>query len=192
MQKQENSLTNEKIHSKVMLYQKKVVPLHKISKNMAKETSLKIIEQNDNVSLYSICFNGNEVSEYEKFLLKFKNNARLNKDFQTIILALSKIIEKGALERFFRNEGKMSDNLCALSIDSRRLRLYCLRISDQILIVGNGGEKTTRTFQEDEILSGYVMDLQKFDELLRQAQKTGTISIENNIITSIDAAIFKI
>lgn len=103
-----------------------------------------------------------------------------------------KIIEKGALERFFRNEGKMSDNLCALSIDSRRLRLYCLRISDQILIVGNGGEKTTRTFQEDEILSGYVMDLQKFDELLRQAQKTGTISIENNIITSIDAAIFKI
>ncbi len=192
LQKQENSLTNEEIHSKVMLYQKKVVPLHKISKNMAKETSLKIIEQNDNVSLYSICFNGNEVSEYEKFLLKFKNNARLNKDFQTIILALSKIIEKGALERFFRNEGKMSDNLCALSIDSRRLRLYCLRISDQILIVGNGGEKTTRTFQEDEILSGYVMDLQKFDELLRQAQKTGTISIENNIITSIDAAIFKI
>lgn len=159
---------------------------------MAKETSLKIIEQNDNVSLYSICFNGNEVSEYEKFLLKFKDNARLNKDFQTIILALSKIIEKGALERFFRNEGKMSDNLCALSIDSRCLRLYCLRISDQILIVGNGGEKTTRTFQEDEILSGYVMDLQKFDELLRQAQKTGTISIENNIITSIDTAIFKI
>lgn len=159
---------------------------------MAKETILKTIEQNDNVSLYSICFNGDEFSEYEKFLIKFKDNARLNKDFQTILLAIAKIIEKGALERFFRNEGKMSDNLCALSIDSRRLRLYCLRISDQILIVGNGGEKTTRTFQEDETLSGYVMDLQKFDELLKEAQKTGVISLENNVITGIDTAIFEL
>ena len=30
---------------------------------------------------------------------------------------------------------------------------------------------TTRTYQEDEELSGYVMDLQRFDELLKQAQK---------------------
>lgn len=86
----------------------------------------------------------------------------------------------------------MNDNLCALSIDSRRLRLYCLRISDQILIVGNGGEKTTRTYQEDETLSGYVMDLQKFDELLKQAQKSGVISIENNVITGIDTATFEL
>lgn len=102
------------------------------------------------------------------------------------------IVERGALERFFRNEGHMNDNLCALSIDSRRLRLYCLRISDQILIVGNGGEKITRTYQEDETLSGYVMDLQKFDELLKNAQKTGAISIENNVITGIDTATFEL
>lgn len=35
---------------------------------MAKQTKVKTIEQNDNVSLYSICFNGDELSEYEKFL----------------------------------------------------------------------------------------------------------------------------
>lgn len=67
-----------------------------------------------------------------------------------------------------------------------------MRISDQILIVGNGGEKTTRTYQEYETLSGYVMDLQKFDELLKQAQKTGAISIENNVITGIDTATFEL
>lgn len=159
---------------------------------MAKQTTIKTIEQNDNVSLYSICFNGDELSEYEKFLTMFKDNARLNHDFQTILLALAKIVEVGVLERFFRNEGRMNDNLCALSIDSRRLRLYCLRISDQILVVGNGGEKTTRTYQEDETLSGYVMDLQKFDELLKQAQKSGAISIENNVITGIDTATFEL
>ncbi len=51
---------------------------------------LKTIEQNDNVSLYSICFDGNSISEYEKFLQKFKDNAKLNSDFQIILLALEK------------------------------------------------------------------------------------------------------
>lgn len=112
----------------------------------------------------------------------------MNSDFRVIFFALEKIIDKGALERFFRPEGRVS----ALSIDSRKLRLYCLRISDQILIVGNGGIKNTRTYQEDETLSGYVLDLQKFDELLLQAQKNGSISIEKNVIVGIDNKIFEL
>ena len=106
--------------------------------------SLKTIEQNDNVGMFSICFDGSEESEFEKFLIEFKDNATYNRDFNVILMALSKIIDKGALERFFRNEGRMNDNVKALAIDSRRLRLYCLRISDQILILGNGGIKNTR------------------------------------------------
>ena len=86
----------------------------------------------------------------------------------------------------------MSDNVAALSIDSRKLRLYCLRISDQILILGNGGAKLTRTYKEDTELSGYVMDLQKFDKVLIEAQKNGTVTIEKNIITDIQSATFKI
>ena len=157
-----------------------------------KKAQLKTIEQNDNVSLYSICFNGSDVSEYEDFLMKFKDNSKLNKDFQIILLALEKIIDQGALERFFRIEGKMSDNVTALAIDSRKLRLYCLRISDQIMIVGNGGVKTTRTYQEDDELSGYVMDLQRFDELLKQAQQNGSITIEKNMIVGIENKIFEL
>ena len=157
-----------------------------------KTAQLKTIEQNDNVSLYSICFNGNNVSEYEDFLMKFKDNSQLNQDFQRIIVALEKIIERGALERFFRIEGKMNDHVSALSLDSRSLRLYCLRISDQILILGNGGVKTTRIYQEDETLSGYVMDLQQFDELLKQAQKKGSITIEKNMIVGIENKVFEL
>lgn len=154
--------------------------------------SLKTIEQNDNVGMFSICFDGNEESEFEKFLNEFKDNATYNKDFNVILLALSKIIDKGALERFFRNEGKMNDSVKALAIDSRKLRLYCLRISDQILILGNGGVKTTRTYQENEQLSGYVMDLQTFDKVLIKAQKAGKVTIEKNMITDIQSATFEI
>lgn len=98
----------------------------------------------------------------------------------------------GALERFFRPEGKMNDHLAALSIDSRKLRLYCLRISDSILIVGNGGRKETRTYEENEELRGYVMDLQLFDKMLIEAQKDGSVTIEKNVITGIEGKVFQL
>jgi len=157
-----------------------------------KEVTLKTLEQTDNVSLYSICFDGNAISEYESFVQKFKDDATLNRDYKNIILALEKIVAVGAFERFFRPEGKMQDRVAALSIDSRKLRLYCLRISDQILIVGNGGVKDTRTYQQSEELSGYVMDLQQFDNLLKEAQKDGSITIEKNVITGIESKVFQL
>ena len=123
---------------------------------------------------------------------KFKDDATLNIDYKKIILALEKIVAVGAFERFFRPEGKMNDRVAALSIDSRKLRLYCLRISDQILIVGNGGIKSTRTYEENTELSGYVMDLQEFDKLLAEAQKVGSITIEKNVITGIEGKVFQL
>ncbi|MDD6583081.1 MAG: hypothetical protein PUF10_10475 [Bacteroidales bacterium] len=157
-----------------------------------KEAKLKTLEQTDNVSLYSICFEGNAFSEYESFIQRFKDDATLNEDYKNIIMALEKIVAVGALERFFRPEGKMNDHVAALSIDSRKLRLYCLRISDQILIVGNGGRKDTRTYEESAELSGYVMDLQEFDKLLTEAQKDGSVTIEKNIITGIEGKVFQL
>jgi len=159
---------------------------------MNRHVKLKTIEQNDNVALYSICFNESDESEFEKFLKNFKDNAKMSREFHIILLALEKIIEKGALERFFRIEGHINDDLCALSIDSKKLRLYCLRISDRILIIGNGGVKNTRTYQEDTKLSGYVIDLQNFDKALAEAQKRGRVRIEKNYITDIKGATFTI
>lgn len=157
-----------------------------------KKAKLKILEQSDNVVLYSICFNENDLTEYELFIQKFLNDATLNRDFQKIFRAINRIMANGALERYFRTEGKLKDNLAALSIDSKVLRLYCLRISDQILIVGNGGVKITRTYEEDMELSGYVMDLQKFDVLLSQELARGRIKLEQNIITGIEHVTFEL
>ncbi len=74
---------------------------------------------------------------------------------------------------------------------SEKVGLYSI-CSDQILIVGNGGAKTTLTYEESEELSGYVMDLQKFDELLKQAQEEGSIYIEQNMITGIEEMTFRV
>ena len=159
---------------------------------MSRTATIQTIGQSDNVGLYSLLFDGKQETEFRDFLLKFKDNATLNKDYEAIVRAIDKIIANGALERYFRTEGRMADNVAALAIDSKRLRLYCLRISDQILILGNGGEKTTRTYEESKELFGYVMDLQKFDELLKQEQKHGTIKIEKTVITGIEQATFEL
>jgi len=92
------------------------------------------------------------------------------------------IADLGALERFFRPEGKMSDRVCALPVVKSSLRLYCLRLSDSILILGNGGIKKTQTYNEDEELLGYVVTLQNFDKLIKQGVKDGTITISENEI----------
>ncbi len=63
-----------------------------------------------------------------------------------------------------------------------------MRISDQILVLGNGGVKTTRTYEEDPKLMGYVVDLQAFDKALTEAQKNGTVLIEKNMITNMESA----
>lgn len=153
---------------------------------MKKKTTLELVEQSERVSLYSISFAMDRTTEFERFLNKFEEEASLNTDYQKIIYALSMILDKGALERYFRPEGKMSDNLCALPIDSSRIRLFCLRVSDQILILGNGDVKRTASYEEDAKLYGYALDLQKFDKLLQDDIRDGIVTIEEKILTNIE------
>lgn len=159
---------------------------------MKKNTTLELIEQSEKVSLYSISFEMDGTTEFERFMRKFESEASLNKDYQRILYALQWILDHGAFERYFRPEGAMKDNLCALPLESGDIRLYCLRISDQVLILGNGDVKRTLTYQEDKKLLGYVLDLQRFDELLRQGLSDGAIKIEEKTIIGVESRIFGI
>ena len=157
-----------------------------------KDLYVKNIENEGVVTMYTIQFTGEELSEYEKFVQRFKESAELKRDYQIIIYALSKIANNGALERYFRPEGKMNDNVCALPVDSGKLRLYCLRITDKILIIGNGGLKTTQTYEESEELLGYVIDLQKFDSLIKSEVANGSLTISETDIEGITDKNFEI
>ncbi len=143
---------------------------------------LKLVSQGECATLYTIQFNGEDLAEFQKFIEKFKDNATLQRDYQIIMRAISEMLARGAFERYFRPEGKMSDNVCALPIYSGKLRLYCIRLSDKILVAGNGGIKNTKTYQDSEELKGYVMDLQKFDNLIKVAVKQSGATVEETII----------
>ena len=97
---------------------------------------------------------------------------------------VEQILSNGALERYFRREGKMSDSVVALPVLKSKLRLYCLRLTDKILILGNGDIKRSPTYEEDDTLQGYVIDLQKFERLLKQEVRAGNVEItEKEILT---------
>lgn len=87
-----------------------------------------IIGQSNKTSLYSISFEMDGTTEFEKFVEEFEMNAAYNRDYQRIIAALQAILRLGALERFFRPEGKITDSVAAIPIEGGKLRLYCLRI----------------------------------------------------------------
>lgn len=146
------------------------------------ELELIMLNSSDNCTLYSIQFLQDGEHEFQKFVAKFKNDAEYGEDYEQIALFINQIIRRGALERYFRPEGKMKDSVVALPTLKSKLRLYCLRMSDKILVIGNGGVKSSRTYDEDTALAGYVMTLQRFEELLRQGQKDGSVVITENRI----------
>ena len=146
------------------------------------EMELLLVNEGENCTLYTIQFMSEDKSEFERFYAKFKNDAEYDNDLMRIVALIDKIADKGALERLFRPEGKYSDGVCALPVIQSKLRLYCLRLSDKILILGNGGAKTTRTYNEDDVLKGYVITLQNFEKLLKDGEKEGSVVITENTI----------
>lgn len=144
---------------------------------MKKKLEIELFEEHTNVNIYTIRFK-DESTEIDKFLDKFQNSSKYDKDIKTIIRVLDNIGKRGALERYLRPEGKFKDNVFALPVEDTNLRLYVIRISDNLLILGNGGIKKTRKYNEDPELNSIVEQLQSIDCLLRTKTMQGLIQIK--------------
>lgn len=146
------------------------------------EMDLVLVNETDKCTIYTIQFQGENETEFERFYNKFKDDTVYNPDLMRIVAFINKIAQDGAFERLFRPEGKMSDHVVALPVITSKLRLYCLRLSDKILILGNGGVKNTRTYNEDKSLRGHVITLQNFERILNEGRKQGIVTITEKTI----------
>lgn len=131
-----------------------------------------MLETGEKVSLYSPRFEGEEYTEFEKFLLEFKDTHE--HDIQVLVRRLGIIKQNGVEDRYFRYEGSINDRVMGLPshIDTSMLRLYCLNISRKVLILGNGGIKTTQTYEEDSRLHKCVQTLQKIDIEIKRKENS--------------------
>ena len=143
---------------------------------MKQEYSIELLEEYENVNFYSIKMAGEELTEMEAFFEKFPEGCEYDNEIDVIISWIDQIAERGALERYFRPEGRYSDGVGVIPIDvGNKLRLYCLRLSDKILVFGNGGVKDARTWQESKTLAPYVKLLIDTSRFISSRIKDGTI-----------------
>ena len=108
-------------------------------------------------TFYSVRWENQEISETDKFFQKFQNDAINKISLQKLVAFLEVIMEeKGAQEAFFRLEnnahalppqGKHLINEITIDFANFPLRLYCLRLSNALIVLFNGAEKTSSTAQ---------------------------------------------
>lgn len=144
---------------------------------MTRKYSIELIEEHDAVNFYSIHLDEEELSELERFFEIFPEGCDFDEDIDTIIAWLDIIGENGALERYFRYEGRYGDGVSAIPIDTGNLRLYCIRLSDKILVFGNGGVKDSAKWQESETLAEYVEMLVDTSRFISSRLSNGTLYI---------------
>jgi hypothetical protein len=149
----------------------------RIRNNMERNLLIELLEDGEKVSLYSPHFEGEEYSEFEKFLLTYKDT--YPDDVRQLVYRLDIIKRDGARDMHFRYEGTRRDRVMALPshLETTSLRLYLLNIQAKILILGNGGLKSTATYEEDENLHRQVKLLQKIDIELKQREKNKVIVV---------------
>ena len=143
---------------------------------MKYKIEIELFEEHQTVNFYTLRFQ-DEATEVDKFLDQFPEGCEYNEDIDIIIKWIEQIGERGALECYFRTEGKIVDRVCAIPIETASLRLYVIRLTENIVILGNGGIKSSATYNEDPVLSAYVTILQEVDYHIRTRIKKGQISI---------------
>ncbi|MBR4921231.1 MAG: hypothetical protein IKZ62_07955 [Prevotella sp.] len=155
---------------------------------MKQEYSIELLEEYENVNFYSIKIAGKELTELESFFEKFPEGCEYDNEIDVIISWIDQIAERGALERYFRPEGKYGDGVGVIPIDvGNKLRLYCLRLSDKILVFGNGGVKDSRIWQESKTLAPYVKLLIDTSRFISSRIKDGTmVLVDKEIVGNLN------
>lgn len=145
---------------------------------MTQKYRIELVEEHDVVNFYSGKLEDEELTELERFFEKFPLGCKYDEEIDTVIAWLDKIGETGAFERYFRPEGKYGDGVGVIPIDlGNKVRLYCLRISDKILIFGNGGIKDSDKWQNSPTLAPYVELLIDTSRYIAQRVRSGRIII---------------
>ena len=147
---------------------------------------LELIMETEKVSMYSPKYDGEKQNEFEKFLseYRFQTNPQLKIFFDAILSALEKMGETGAYERYFRLEG---GNIKAIPLyitiprvnrNTGKMRLYCLRLSDRMLILGRGTVTTVQKNAEDPVILAIIGNLRDIERQIKTITRKGNTNFD--------------
>lgn len=144
---------------------------------MKRKITLVPVETQEKLLICSFRIDDDTNSEMVNFYEKLEAAGK-GGDLAKFVNLLDLIGKNGAQERYLRYAGKRKDNVFELPdhyLFKSKFRLYCLRYGEALLLIGNGGLKTTKTYQEDPVLDGYVSDLQQIDVKVKNLMKRGEL-----------------
>ncbi len=147
---------------------------------MKKPIILEKVRVGSGALIYSIKYLDNEVNEFISF------NEIFYKEFQEQMEWINATIKimadrRGCDEAWFKDEGVDGEQVYA--IRKGKLRLYCVRDGRLSLIIGGGGIKKTRTYQEDPLLYSKVKVLRQIEEEFFRRLDEGEIKYCENELT---------
>ena len=109
----------------------------------------------EKVTFYTVRLEGQQYTEFEKFILKHQDNDTVHNEYHDLLSLIQRLGERiGAKERYFSRHEKKAQALPpewkSLPLGERKLhvkyqhnlRLYCMRITDEIVFLFDGGVKS--------------------------------------------------
>ena len=147
-------------------------------------------------NFYTVRWDDAEISETDHFFEKYEKHENLYSDEAYVLLRLITVTigdVHGAIDDFF---DRTENNALALPPKPKNwipeimeigthfpLRLYCIRISESIVVLFNGGIKNKRTAQESDDIRMRFYEAQAFAQRIYHALQDGTIIIDNDLRT---------
>lgn len=138
------------------------------------------------VSFYSLCLNEESVSIFEKFQKEYSKDPDVKDDLKIIMGWIRKMgNHKGAKSHYFRHEGR-ADGLPPpsrfLGGDVGRLRLYCYRVTDELVFLFDGGIKTKDKAQHCPNVSIKFRAADKYVKVIDQAFAYNDLQIDTEFL----------
>jgi hypothetical protein len=127
------------------------------------------------VQYYSVKFEGDEYNEFEKFLIKHKDNESVQEELDDLLSWLEKLGDEiGAKLEYFRQEQKahaLPPNARYLEIKYKHnLRLYCMRYDGNNVILFNGGIKSSHA-KTAQVCSVVGPKFRQANDIVRELEK---------------------
>lgn len=130
--------------------------------------------------IYSVAVDGSELTLFELFLEE--NVMEYRSELQEIVHKLNTMSTwTGFSDNYFKlNEGKPGDGVCAIADFKGKLRLYCIRFGNILLVLGGGGPKSKniRAYEEDPKLLSENLIIRAVSDAMAKAIREKDITIE--------------
>lgn len=160
---------------------------------MNKFVTIRLFKTFKQVTYYTFLIEGREQTETDAFFTHFENDPLLANDLNLLVTWIQEIGQnRGAKSRYFRFENDASALpppariMAELGSSYCQFRLYCIRLSDEIVILASGGRKTSQTVQNSPSLMAHFRFANRMAQQLIELIQAGELVLDGKQIVNLD------